>query len=353
MKPTAFHPVPTACGVPRRVAGQSGFTLVELMVSLVLGLVLLVGVIGIFSSSRQSYAANENLARLQENARVSFEMLAREIREAGNIPCGTRAMANVVRASGAVPWWADWAGGTVRGYDGTKASPMRAFGTASADRVKATDGIVIMRTVSDESAVKLVTAHDTAATTLNVSSEAGISAGDVVNVCDSSSAVLVRVQSTATGGVIKYDSSDNCSTNLGFPTGECGVSTPAKTFSAGSVVAKFDPAFWYVAVNSRGGRSLYRQSILSAQEMVPGVQDMQIEYLVRQTTAGVPTLATSWVPASDAQFEGTDGWTEASASQVIAVRLTLTLRSDSNASATATPLDRKFVTVAALRSRDQ
>lgn len=348
MKLASRHLQPTDKAAPRLRAGQAGFTLVELMVSLVLGLVLLVGVAGIFTSTRQSYTANENLARVQENARVSFEMLAREIREAGNVPCGTRAVANVIRPSGTTPWWADWAGGAVRGYDGAQPSAMRAFGSTSAARVNATDGIVIMRTVSDESAVKLVSAHDPATSALTVPSEVGIKPGDAISVCDSTSAALVMVQSTATG-VITYNSPDNCSTNLGYPTGACDGATPAKTFSAGSMLAKFDPAFWYVGVNSRGGRSLYRQGSSQAQEMVPGVQDMQIEYLVRHVKSGI---ATSWVSASDAQFTSAPGWTEANESQAIAVRLTLILRSDSNASATGAPLDRKFVTVAALRSRD-
>lgn len=332
---------------PRRRAGQAGFTLVELMVSLVLGLVLLIGVAGIFVTSRQSYTANENLARLQESARVSFELLVREIRESGSLPCGTRAVANVVRSAGSTPWWANWDDGPLRGYDGAQPSAMRAFGSSSATRVNATDGILILRTVSDESAVKMLLGHDPTTSTLRVPSAAGITADDVIAVCDSSSAALAVVQST-TAVDVKYDSPDNCSTNLGYPTGSCDGLTPVKTFGVGSIVAKFDPAFWYVGVNNRGGRSLYRQGKNKAEEMVPGVHDMQIEYLVRSASG----IATNWVTASDVPFTATEAWTAANPSQAIAVRLTLVLRSDNNTNSSGKPLERKFVAVAALRSRD-
>lgn len=62
---------------------QGGFSLIELMVALVLGLVLIGGVINIFVTNQQAFRTNENLARLQENARISFELTAREIRQAG------------------------------------------------------------------------------------------------------------------------------------------------------------------------------------------------------------------------------------------------------------------------------
>ena len=62
---------------------QAGFSIVELMISLVLGLLLMTGVIQVFLSSRQTYATNEAMARQQENGRFALEFIARSARMAG------------------------------------------------------------------------------------------------------------------------------------------------------------------------------------------------------------------------------------------------------------------------------
>jgi len=66
---------------------ESGFSLVELMISLVLGLILTLGVTQIYLSSSDTYRLTDGLARIQENARFASEFLGREIREAGGDGC--------------------------------------------------------------------------------------------------------------------------------------------------------------------------------------------------------------------------------------------------------------------------
>lgn len=66
---------------------QSGVSLVEIMVALILSIVLLVGVGQIYMSSKQTYRVQDGQSRLQENARYALELLARDIREAGFQGC--------------------------------------------------------------------------------------------------------------------------------------------------------------------------------------------------------------------------------------------------------------------------
>lgn len=70
------------------VRGSRGFSLVELMIAIVLGLVVMGGVISIFVANRQAFRVSENMAHVQENARVAFELLARDLREAGETHAG-------------------------------------------------------------------------------------------------------------------------------------------------------------------------------------------------------------------------------------------------------------------------
>ena len=75
-----------------------GFGLIELMVSMVLGLLVLGAAIGIFQSNQRSFNANEGVNRVQENARVAFELMSRDIRAAGGSACSS---ASVVETAGA------------------------------------------------------------------------------------------------------------------------------------------------------------------------------------------------------------------------------------------------------------
>lgn len=62
---------------------QAGLSLVELMVGLALGLILMVGVLQVFLTSRQTYANSEAMARLQDNGRFALDMIAGTARLAG------------------------------------------------------------------------------------------------------------------------------------------------------------------------------------------------------------------------------------------------------------------------------
>ena len=64
---------------------QVGLSIVELLVALALGLLLMTGVIQVFLSSRQTYAANEAMGRMQENGRFALDFIARSARQAGYV----------------------------------------------------------------------------------------------------------------------------------------------------------------------------------------------------------------------------------------------------------------------------
>ena len=55
-----------------------GFTLVELMIAMVLGLVIIGGATSLIVANRQSYRTNEGLSQVQESARTAVELLSRE-----------------------------------------------------------------------------------------------------------------------------------------------------------------------------------------------------------------------------------------------------------------------------------
>ena len=69
----------------------SGFTLVELLVSIVLGLILVAVMLNVYLGSKATYNKQEDVSRLQENGRVALDVLGRTIRVSGfkSDPAGT------------------------------------------------------------------------------------------------------------------------------------------------------------------------------------------------------------------------------------------------------------------------
>jgi type IV pilus assembly protein PilW len=62
---------------------QRGVSLIELMIALVIGLILLGGLIQIYLSTKQSYNAQEQLARMQESGRFAMDVITRDLRRSG------------------------------------------------------------------------------------------------------------------------------------------------------------------------------------------------------------------------------------------------------------------------------
>lgn len=69
------------------LTSQRGITLIELMVAMAVSSVIMLGVSNIYFSSKKSYVIHDEFARLQENSRYAFDVLASDIRHAGYKGC--------------------------------------------------------------------------------------------------------------------------------------------------------------------------------------------------------------------------------------------------------------------------
>ena len=72
-----------------RLDRQTGMTLVEIMIALLIGVFLLAGVLQIFINARQTYRMEENLSRLQENGRFAMAFISKDLRMAGYMGCAS------------------------------------------------------------------------------------------------------------------------------------------------------------------------------------------------------------------------------------------------------------------------
>ncbi|WP_024889784.1 PilW family protein [Luteimonas huabeiensis] len=70
-----------------RGARARGVSLIELLIALLIGSLLVLGLVQIFSASRTAYQLSEGMSRVQENARFALDFLQRDIRLAGHFGC--------------------------------------------------------------------------------------------------------------------------------------------------------------------------------------------------------------------------------------------------------------------------
>jgi len=84
-----------------------GFTLIELMVSIAIGMVVLASVATTFTSQTRAYSAQEQINQMEQNLRGALDIMTREIKMAGYRPNGGTVTGVVSYASSSLTIQAD------------------------------------------------------------------------------------------------------------------------------------------------------------------------------------------------------------------------------------------------------
>lgn len=318
-----------------------GFSLIELMVSIVIGLLVLLGVMNLFLSTMRTNRTTESVSRVQENARIAFELMAFGLRQAGGTPCGTQsAIVNVLDKS-STGWTASpWFTTGLIGYGGTS--------LALSSKKAGTDG---MAYGYPGSVGVTVATHNPESAQFKVNAGGhGMVDGTIAMVCDNTQATIFQVtNANDTTRTIVHNTGNtvqpgNSTKSFGTMPADsaCADKGDAYEYCANSVLVSYTSTAWYVGCNGRGsscdapgGRSLY-QAIFpnAAQEVVPDVQDMQLAYKVGDAYVAAASVS---------------DWTK-----VTAVRITLVLvgpESGATTGANDNRLTRTLTHVVALRNQ--
>lgn len=264
---------------------QNGLSLVELMVSITIGLILLAGLLQIFLGSKQSYRVNENIARVQESGRFATEFIAYRVRMAGLMGCANNGK-NANTLSNSMGF--DFSGG-IKGYDGDQDIAVKAFGTAAGARVAGTDAVEISGAIGAPLGVIM---HNAVAASFQLAGRC-LPSGTIGIVCDSEQSTVFQITNANCSTVTAVHntgtgSPGNCSKGLGYPT-ECTANGTPYTYGSNAVLQEFGAEIYYIGVSTSGtGRSLYRVSLgintgsvtaaPTTEELVSDVEDMQIVY---------------------------------------------------------------------------
>lgn len=366
-----------------RIASQRGLTLVELMVSLVLSLVLMLGAMQLFSSSKQTYQLSDSLARVQENGRFALDLIVRDLRLGGYTGCKAELdFSNLLTISdpAAPEQWAYDFARPVFAYDGGDTDSPVTFPTAPSSG--SAGAAWVLGNANDEVPDSVVSLFvdpalefivnqvpADAASAVAVFPTGEVSRGDYVVITDCDRAALFRVtdlstdslrtlighSTTAADGV--SETPENCSERLHDSCGSGVVLDLLKPYGIDvSHVAPLRARGYYIGDTGRSdvagnpvpalyvhnlNRSGLESGVNDPVEMVEGVVDLQLEYGLSAVGAD-DRSARSYLRADEVSAITTDdAW-----QRVVSVRVLLTVRSVADPAVT-----RDFSAIVAVRNR--
>jgi hypothetical protein len=171
---------------------QAGLSLIELMISITLGLLLVLGATQVFLSSKNTYSYNEEIGWMQENARFALEQLKRDVRMAGFWGCNTDG--DFVSTLNPMPsgngWQIDFTR-AVRGWDGDDAAypspefPGRPGPAVSAGpTVPDSDLLTIRRADDSMGQFNVVGTHNPSSAVIPIDGTHPFQSGDILVVTD-------------------------------------------------------------------------------------------------------------------------------------------------------------------------
>lgn len=275
-------------------SNQRGLTLIELMIGMALGLIVLAGIGYIYLGSRQTYKLQDNMARIQENGRYAMEILGREIRMAGYQECSTAKFTSTInpQAGAQNNYLYDFSRMAIEGFNATGANtwstvtsgnPATTVEVSNIDTDVVSDTDVIAMRSMDDLGIQILgqpTDNNCSDTTadLKVTNNQKLSDGMIVMATNCTSATVFQITN--------FNSNENVVHNTG--TGAPGNSTKdlGACFVDGNIVAVSAKSY-FIRNNPAGMPALYRKvGSSSVEEMVDGIQDMQIKYGIDTNTDG-------------------------------------------------------------------
>jgi type IV pilus assembly protein PilW len=329
------------------VKQMHGFSLIELLVAMVLGLILMSGVISVFINSKQGYVQQDASSQMQENARFALEMINRETRMAGYGGCS-----DAISVANTLDGYTGLASGFTDGLTGYEGDATNSTFPADFKSVSEpnTDAI-ILHTVNNSSALS-VDSHNPNAATIHLTSATTIQTGDILLMVDANCTNMAIFANTGptnnsnnatnsnhnTGNISSF-SYDNCTKAIKGDF-DCDDTSGAvsEAYSKGSSLFTIDSFAYYIGKSSTDNAilSLYRLDIGGiAQEMIEGVTDLEIFYGL-STGSNVQYLKAKSVTS--------DQWPD-----IDSVRFKVTTRSLSLIN--GNPVTKSFISTVRLRNR--
>jgi type IV pilus assembly protein PilW len=324
-------------GKSRPVRRQPGFSLVELMVALALGLTLLLVISYAYLGSKQTFRVQDALSRMQENARFVFETMAFDIRMAGFGGCHAQTAVNVL--SNATEWDKDLLNFPLVGYEGGVST----FPTGVAGNILRGDALTVLRA----SEIEYIVQSDTSPT-MTLTTAHNIQQYDIVVATDCSHQAIFQMTGPGNANNTATTISRNGGLNSSVNLGSGGV---AYSYAAGSRIMQMNGVNYFIRNNASGEPALVRLRRTGSNgttmpanaadwaklELAEGIQDMQITYGVDTTTPNADGVVDTYLRADEVAGIGPGATLSEKWQRVLSVRIALLMASTGSDAYTAEP----------------
>lgn len=254
---------------------QKGITLIEILVATAVGAVILAGVVQLFIGMKQSEQLSISLARLQENGRFAVDILSREFRMVGYTGCSD-PMRDFIPVGNIL----------AINFPLTKVSSQAVEGTTASDTGEAElfDGATTISDAvpgTDVVAIAYASPHFASLAADMVSPSDDINLGSsqtrfvaeealLISNCSADGQFVFRASEVSEEPpyIIKHDATMNTNAEFG-----------AISFEAGHTVRRIVLNTYYIRLNPRGIRSLYRKTANgTVDEIIEGVDNFKLLY---------------------------------------------------------------------------
>ncbi len=285
---------------------QLGLSLIELMISITLGLFLLTGVVQVFLSSKGVYTSQQAMSRVQEAGRLAIDFLAKDIRMAGYMGCSTRA-ANMVIANtlnDATEFQYDFSA-AIRGY--TAATVPAGAITAT---VRPNTDVLVVRSATG-SGVKIASANsdeflfaekvgdlEVGVCPGGGNRVSGICEREILAVTDCAKARIFQATAfTVAGAVVNVAHANTGTPGNATPTWGGAAAPENETFQSGAEILSATTKIYFIANNATTNQPGLWQSVNGVEaELLEGVEDLNILYGV-DTSSDIFSVPSKYVAA--------------------------------------------------------
>lgn len=281
----------------QRFSAQKGLGLIELMISITLGLFLISGTIGVLVSGRSSYTLNNELTWIQDNARFATSIIKQDIRMAGFFGCGNGRLGHfnsTLNTTTETDWQYDFTK-SVFGWDGDEQGyPVPEFpssydaGTVSG--MPNSDILTIRRAGGSD--VQIEDNDPASAATIKMVGTHPFVNGDILVITDCDQTTVFQVSGYNPQQIVHNTgngSPGNCTKTLGnIRCAHVSNDDNERVFHGdeGAFILRLSAHAYFVSEGGDGTPSLFHRKVVANsgdsdtedEELAQGVENMQVFY---------------------------------------------------------------------------
>ncbi len=304
-----------------------GFSLVELMVALTIGLIILSAVSMLFVSSKKTYTTQDSLARLQENARFAMQFIIKDLRLAGYYGCIDEIGPDTVNStlSGSTDFFYN-AQIPLEGLNDASGAWYPSGETTLPTDIEAGTDAIAIRKADASSSLYLDQEMPNTSAVLKTNNTDPIS-GDSITITDIlANGDILMISDCASADIFQVTGLNTTDPHIVHNTGSGTPGNATKEFSKPyspsddkTRIMKFATVQYYIATGASGNPALFRKELDNTPvELVDGIEHLQVMYGKDTTGDRVPNR---YLKAGESGLQSAADW-----GSVVSVRIGIIAR---------------------------